>query len=158
MFNFRKLSARRREPRGSPFGAALLALERGDAAEAYGRLTELLAGERLSAPEEALLRNKRGVALVRMNRKNEAMAEFSTALKLQPGFAATLVNVGNLSLEDGDVRAAITYYEAAVQSDDSYAIAHLNLGVAYKKAGRYDEAVRELRTATRLENREPRRR
>ncbi len=154
MFNFRKISAlwRKAEHR-TPFEQAIFALEGGDVADAYRRLSDLLAGEPLPASQQALMRNKRGVALVRMNRKSEALAEFLSALRLQPAFPAALVNLGNLSLEDGDIHKAVAHYEAAVRCDETYAIAHLNLGVAYKKLGRHGDAVRELRTASRLEGR-----
>jgi Flp pilus assembly protein TadD len=44
-------------------------------------------------------------------------------------------------------------YEAAIAADDDYAVAHFNLGIAYKRAGRIDEGVRAMRKAQRLEGR-----
>lgn len=75
------------------------------------------------------------------------MQDFAMALELSPAFAPALVNVGNLLLEDGDLKGAVARYEAALRSDDGYHVAHLNLGVAYKKLGRHAEAVREFRRA-----------
>ena len=56
-------------------------------------------------------------------------------------------------LEEGQVDAAIASYERAIAGDREYANAYLNLGVAYKRAGRLAEAVRALRDAQRLEQR-----
>ncbi len=67
-----------------------------------------------------------------------------------PRFAPALANIGNLLLEDGAFEEAISHYEAAIRADESYAIAHLNLSVAYRKTGRRADAVRELRAGTPL--------
>ncbi len=153
MFNPWKSDAlrRRRDPR-TPFDLALAALERGEAEDAYRRLCDLLAQE-TPVVNRAALHNKRGVALVMMDRKAEALGDFRAALELQPAFSAALVNLGNMYLEEGDIEEAILQYLAAVRADDTYALAHFNLGAAYKKLGRHAEAVREWRTATRLEGR-----
>ena len=58
-------------------------------------------------------------------------------------------------LEDGHLLDAVDYYAAAIRADETYATAHRNLGVAYKRLGRRGEAVRALRTAARLEGRRP---
>ncbi len=49
------------------------------------------------------------------------------------------------------------FYERAIRSDEEYAPAHHNLGVAYKRMGKTGEAVRALRRAHRLEGRVVRR-
>jgi Flp pilus assembly protein TadD len=64
-----------------------------------------------------------------------------------------MVNAGNLLLEAGDLAGAIERLETAVKLDPDYPEAHHNLGVAYKRAGRRSDAVRELRRATGLERR-----
>lgn len=97
--------------------------------------------------------NKRGVAHVRLGRREPALADFAAALHLDDRFAPAIVNIGNLLFEDGAVDEAIVHYEAAVRADDTYAIAHLNLGVAYRQIGKRSEAVREMRVANRLEGR-----
>lgn len=106
-----------------------------------------------SANERARIANKRGVAFVRLGRRAEALADFAAAIDCVPRFAPALVNIGNLLLEDGVLDEAIVHYEAAIRADESYAVAHLNLAVAYRKIGRRSDAVRELRLAHRLEGR-----
>ena len=56
-------------------------------------------------------------------------------------------------LEAGEIDAAIVRYEEAIAADPQYALAHLNAGTAYKRAGRFNEGVRALRAAQRLERR-----
>jgi tetratricopeptide (TPR) repeat protein len=155
MFAFRRLLAALRAPgerARDPFSQAVRRLERGDASGALADFTGLLAAAR-SDGERAQIVNKRGVAHVRLGRRDDALRDFAAALELSPRLAPALANVGNLLLEDGALDDAIVYYEAAVRADDRYAVAHLNLAVAYRKAGRRTAAVRELRLAHRLEGR-----
>jgi tetratricopeptide (TPR) repeat protein len=150
VFNLRKLSAFfRARAEASPYERALQLLEEGAYAPAERAFTELLAAEQQS--ERVTILNKRGVARVHQNRRDEALQDFNAALQIDPQFPPSLVNVGNLLLEDGRLEEAILQYEAAVRSDDSYAVAHMNLSAAYKQAGRHAEAVREFRRAGRVE-------
>ncbi len=63
------------------------------------------------------------------------------------------MNLGNLLLEEGEIDAAIAHYEGAIASDGEYAVAYLNLGIAYKRAGRIKDGIHALRQAQRLEQR-----
>jgi tetratricopeptide (TPR) repeat protein len=139
----------REDPR---FACALAALDRRDFSTAAAALGALL--ESADAPHErAFLLNKRGVARIGLEQRELARSDFSAALAASDGFAPALTNLGNLALESDDLEAAIALYERALANDAEYAIAYLNLGVAYKRAGRLDKAVRALRQAQRLEQR-----
>ncbi|MBV9718609.1 MAG: tetratricopeptide repeat protein [Candidatus Eremiobacteraeota bacterium] len=133
------------------FACALRALDRRDFAAAELAFSQLLADARFNAKDRAVLLNKRGVARIGLERRGEARVDFKEALALDAGHAPALTNLANLSLEEGDVETAIAGYERAIAVDPEYAIAHLNLGVAYKRAGRVAEGVRALRHAQRLE-------
>lgn len=138
--------------KNDPIACALTALERGEFDAAESALGELLDGP-CSPAQRALLLNKRGVARVGLDRRELARADFAAALESVGGYAPALTNLGNLRLEDGDVQGAIGHYERAISSDREYALAHLNLGVAYKRLGRIADSVRSLREAQRLEQR-----
>lgn len=152
-FNFRGFLALFRPSLYTPYELALRDIARRRYDAAIERLDELLAEPNLPAPQRAAAANKRGVALVELARKDEARSAFEQALQIVPNFAPALVNIGNLHLEAGDCDEAIRYYETAVRSDAEYALAHHNLGVAYKRLGRTADSVRELRKAHRLEGR-----
>ncbi|HEY5257106.1 MAG TPA: tetratricopeptide repeat protein [Candidatus Baltobacteraceae bacterium] len=137
-------------PDPSPRARGLAALRRNDCDTAEALLGEAIAAAATSA-DCAFLFNKRGVARVRLGRRDDARLDFEAALALVDKFAPALTNIGNLLFEEGAVDEAIVYYEMAIRSDDGYAVAHLNLGVAYKKLGRYADSVRELRRANRIE-------
>ena len=120
---------------------------------ALERLDSLLSDPALPAADRAQMQNKRGVCLLALRRQSEARFAFAAALECVAGFAPALVNQGNLALEDGEVEASIALYRRAIERDPEYALAHHNLGVAYKRLGRTAEAVRALREAHRLEGR-----
>jgi tetratricopeptide (TPR) repeat protein len=135
-----------------PLERGSLALRDGELDAAERAFDEaLLAAE--SDRERALAHNKR--ALVALARGNRAAAEaaLGEALGAFPACVPAMVNTGNLLLEDGDVDGAIARFEAAILLDPDYPEAHHNLGVAFRRAGRRSDAVRELRRATGLERR-----
>ncbi len=150
MFGFRKLKALFNPAAATPFERALRALETGEYESAMALLDDLLASPQLSRRDCAILANKRGVALVRLARRDEALEAFRTCLELVPRYAPAMTNLGNLLFEEGRIDEAIAYYEAAVRNDDRHAAAHRNLGIAYRAAGRIEDAVREFRRAVRL--------
>ncbi len=153
MFNLRKFLALFRPNLYTPFELALRDVALHRYAQAVTRLDEILANANAPAPERAAAANKRGVALRELRRVDEARASFEQALDILPNFAPALVNIGNLHLEAGEMEKAIRYYESAIRSDDENALAHHNLGVAFKRLGRTGDSVRELRRAHRLEGR-----
>ena len=154
MFDVRRIFAalRRRVPARTPYSRAVAALE-------AGRHEEALLGFESAADEagpravRALAYNKLGVTLVALGRRSDGLAAFDDALTCDERCAPALVNIGNLLLEDGDVRDAVDYYRAALRYDETYALAQHNLGVALKALGQRGAAVRALRTAARLEGR-----
>ncbi|HKU67134.1 MAG TPA: tetratricopeptide repeat protein [Candidatus Baltobacteraceae bacterium] len=152
-FNFRRFLALFRPDLYTPFELALRDIAHRRYEDAIAKLDQILADPQLSADDRAAAANKRGVALVELDRRQEARAAFETALASVPKFVPALVNLGNLHLEAGETEQAIRYYERAVLSDEDYALAHHNLGVAYKRLGRTGDSVRELRKAHRLEGR-----
>jgi tetratricopeptide (TPR) repeat protein len=95
--------------------------------------------------------NERAVAAIRAGERETAVALLTAALEADARSVRTIVNVGNLLLEDGAIDDAIAHYEAALLLDERYAPAHHNLGVALHRRGDRAASVRHLRRATRLE-------
>lgn len=151
MFNLRRFLAPLRRKPLTPYELALQSLARGEYAAALQQLDALLE-EETRGEERAVLANKRGVALVSLQRREEARQVFEAVLAARPRYAPALVNLGNLHLEAGETDAAIARYQAAVAADDRYGPAHHNLAVAYKRLGRTADYVRELRRAHKLLN------
>jgi len=97
--------------------------------------------------------NKRALLELARGDAAAADAELAEALAVYPACVPAMVNVANRLLEAGDLSGAIERYETAIRLDPDFPEAHHNLGVAYKRAGRRSDAVRELRRATGLERR-----
>lgn len=106
--------------------------------------TELFLAER-----EALL----GTIAVYEQDLDAARAHLAAALAVDPNHVRALTNRGNLKLEAGDVDGAIEDYQRAIKLDDSFANAHHNLGVAYRRKGQVGKSVSSLRRAQRLSGR-----
>jgi tetratricopeptide (TPR) repeat protein len=135
-----------------PLARGGAALRRGALDEAERCFDEALA----AAPtdrDRALALNKRALVALARGDRPAAQAALDEALRTFPACVPAIVNAGNLLLEDGDVDGAIARFEAAIYLDPDYPEAHHNLGVAYRRAGRRGDAVRELRRATGLERR-----
>lgn len=93
------------------------------------------------APDHDDLHNNLGYCLLQQGRKDEAAAEFTAALKLNPRSVIARNNLGT-SLNTSSKEAVLH-----LQSVTDPATAHSNLAAALIDAGRYDEAKQELATA-----------
>ena len=107
-------------------------------------------------PGSWLAHNNLGTILqVKPGGLGEAIAEYKTALQLQPQYAQAHFNLASaLSLLDdpGRVPEIISEYQAALRINPGYAEAHSNLGgVLSRIPGRMNEAIAEYETALRLD-------
>jgi tetratricopeptide (TPR) repeat protein len=154
MFDVRSVFAAFRRGPGpkTPFERGVVALAEGDHAAAV-REFECALAEGGDAPQLAATHNKRGVALVALGRRGDALEAFCAALGCHEQCAAALVNLGNMLLEDGHPHDAIDYYEAAIRADEAYPAAYRNLGIALRRLGRRSESVKALRSADRIAGR-----
>ena len=151
MFDIRRLFAAPRRPDVSTaYGRGLVALETGRAHDAVAAFTDA-AAEAPDGAGRAAACNKRGVALVALDRRDLAVAAFCDALAADEGCAPALANIGNLLLEAGHLEDAVDHYDAAIRADDRHAPAYRNLAVALRRLGRLPASVRAFRTAVRLE-------
>jgi tetratricopeptide (TPR) repeat protein len=152
MFNFERILAFfKAEPR-TPLDAALRKLAHGQAVAALEMFDALL-GSETDPGMRAQLANKRGVALVSLERRDEARASFASALKDVAEYAPALVNLGNLEFEVERYEEAAAFYLRAIASDENLASAHRHLALAYRRMGRGGDALREFSRARRLEGR-----
>jgi tetratricopeptide (TPR) repeat protein len=133
------------------------------ALEALGRMQLL----DFSDPDGALASYRRAVAVAPMDADahyglgqqlhyqgdmDAARAEFREALRLRPGWSRAAAWLGTTELEalSSDVPAAIRHLEAAVAADGRYAFARYELGRAYGRAGRWQDAAAALQRAVAL--------
>jgi uncharacterized caspase-like protein len=79
--------------------------------------------------------NERGLQLYREKRYDDAVAQFTEALKLRPDFAQAANNLGFVYYRQQRYAEAARWLENTLKIDPSRAVAHLNLGDAYFHAG-----------------------
>jgi len=123
---------------------AVPAVDRRELPEARAALVQLRT-ELFVAERDALL----GTMAVVEGDPEAALVAFEAALVRDPNHVRALTNRGNVKLETGDVDGAIADYERAIKLDDTFANAHHNLGVAYRRKGNVAKSVSALRKAQR---------
>ena len=106
---------------------------------------------RLRTAESAADFFARGIALEEdPTTQEEAIEAYRRALELDPGHAATHINLGTLYYNRQDYAQAERHYRKAVEVDPRYALAYFDLGNVLDETGRVDEAVRAYRSALSL--------
>ncbi|MFD9440961.1 tetratricopeptide repeat protein [Streptomyces sp. NPDC060006] len=124
--------------------ASWVASERGDAYRLADRFEEAVAelGRAVSLePDYASALASRGAALHGLGRHDEALADLGRAVELRPDYAWALVTRARVKNELGDRAGMFEDLERAVEAaPDIDWIGH-ELGVEYRLAGRYEEAV-----------------
>ena len=99
------------------------------------------------SPDKPRAHSLLGVAYLLNNRLDEAAIEFDKVLILRPNDANTMVNLGNIYFNKGDLTAAIEQYRRSLEILPGNPLAHANLGVCYLNLGRMVEAEKELLAA-----------
>jgi len=119
----------------------------------FSLLIMLLSVSCASTPKEDTLQKAKahyqlGVSYFNDNNVQPAFVEFQKALELNPDDKETLNAIGIvylLKLED--YTKAIEFLQKALRVDKNYSEAWNNLGVAYERMGRYNEAIEAYKTA-----------
>ncbi len=89
-----------------------------------------------------------GISYMNDNNIQPAFVEFQKALEFNPNDKEVLNAIGVLYLLKLEKYSkAIEYFQKALRIDKNFSEASNNLGFAFEKAGRYDEAVAAYKTA-----------
>ena len=89
-------------------------------------------------------------ALTLAGRIDDAVAELTEAVRLNPHYTRARNNLGRLLLARGQVDAALAQFGAAVRDEPRDAESHYNMGVAHRLAHDEAAAIADLRTASAL--------
>jgi len=100
-------------------------------------------------PENYFALNDYGGILFREGHPDAAIAEYTEASRLAPGYAEVQNNWGMVLAAGGQFSAAVTRYQNALRLKPDYPEAELNLGVALVNSGRPTEALAALGDALR---------
>jgi predicted O-linked N-acetylglucosamine transferase (SPINDLY family) len=96
-----------------------------------------------------------GVALVQLQRQEEALAAFLEAARLDPGSAEAHTNAGNVLAALGRHDEALAHLRQAAQAQPGLADPHFNLGVALQRLKRHEEAIASFQAALDIAPRMP---
>lgn len=102
-------------------------------------------------PNNPLAHNNLGVALEAAGRKEEAVAHYLEALRIQPYYVDALFYLGSNLVERGLVDEAIPLLSQAVTLEPENAKGHFGLGRAFSRKGRWDEAAQHFMRAIELQ-------
>lgn len=102
-------------------------MAQGQYAEALSKLDQHLSKN----PQDASARFSRGLALVKLNRTNEAIKAFADLTRDYPQLPEPYNNLAVIYAQQGDYEKARDALEAALATHPSYATAHENLGDIY---------------------------
>ena len=128
------------DQRGTAFQRGLLALQKNDLTTA---LVEITTAEEEN-PQDATIRNFRGIVLARAGRNAEAAAEYREAIRIKPRMQEAYRNAGFLEWTEHELDAARSDLLLAVQMSPDDSFAHYYLGRVELDAQRYTEAIAEL--------------
>lgn len=127
--------------------AARELLQEGRADEAEAQLNELVE----ERPQHVMALCLLGAAQLELGKAEEAAATFGRAMSERSDEANALVGFAQASLELGKTRDAIDAFRGAIGTASGdravLADAYRGLGVAYRRSGDLDKAIRELRKA-----------
>jgi len=121
-------------------------LDEGKLEEAEIQFKEALINEDHSETRAKII-NQIGVLYACRKDFHTAKRYFEEAIHTNQSFPPPYSNMGNIFFEQLQFEEAIEWYRKALEIDDGYSTARLNLGAALKKTGKYDEAVRCFRSS-----------
>lgn len=162
LLNNRALSVQRPEEAAQCYAAAVALDPRSGRLRAiYGRLLmrdlgetarglDLLEQAVLAAPEDALAREGRAMAMADLCRFDEALLEQREVVRLRPDSAEALANLSWLLLSQGDLDAALTSARAAVALDPMEGWANVSLQEALLARGDFAGAEAAIADAERM--------
>lgn len=93
----------------------------------------------------------RALAYDDAGRDAEAIADYDSAIALNPGNTEAYNNRALLKAAKGAYAEAIIDYDRAIEIDPAYAVAYNNRGLAYRSIGDTQKAIEDFRTAITLD-------
>lgn len=102
---------------------------------------------------KAWLYSNRGNAKSELGDNKGALADYDSAIRINPQFAKSYSNRGVLKAELGDNKGAITDFDTAIHLDPQFASPYSNRGQAKAELGDRKGAIADFDTAIRLDSR-----
>jgi len=83
---------------------------------------------------------------------DKAIFHYKAALKINPGYATALYNLGTIFEKKGQLDESIRYYLKALKVKPKYFDALNNIGIVFYHKGEYDKAVSYFKRALKIES------
>jgi tetratricopeptide (TPR) repeat protein len=137
----------------SNLAAVLLAAGRREEAALQSRKASQLKLRKAAEdnPGDPAPHNALGVLLLDTGHPDDAIAEFRTAIGLEPNTAAAHANLGRALAAKGERDQALAELHRALDLDPTYPPAHYHLGLALAAQGKTAEAIGQWREAVRCD-------
>lgn len=133
---------------GGPFQACT---GKGPPAERIAGCTELLKTSRAKNPTRAAYLNTRGRAYYQDRRYDQAIDDFSEAIRLNPKNPESYFNRGDAYDEKGEFDRAIADYDESLRLRPGMPVVHNNRGLAYSHKRDYERAIEDYSAALHLQ-------
>ena len=101
-----------------------------------------------SLPADVVLNNK-GIQYAKKGMFDEAIAEYTKAIQINPNASFTYINRGNAYYSKGSVEQAISDFGKAIEIDEN-ALAYYSRSWVYYNEGQYDKSWEDLHRAREL--------
>ena len=132
--------------------AGLAAARRGDYEVAVQLFSRAIDSGELSSVNLVILYDNRGNTYAVMGRHDRAIADFTEALKLAPGYPNAYNGRGNAYADKGLYDRAIAEFSRAIELNPLHRNAHYNRGRAFHNKGLYERAIADYSVAIRLKS------
>jgi len=106
--------------------------------------------ELLEFPESSFLHNLKGSCLSNLNKFDESLISFNSALSYAKNPEVILNNIGVTQIKLNNFEHALKSFKKAIDHKADYAEPHFNLGHTLRKLGRVEEALNSYESALKI--------
>src|SRR3954467_5590991 len=118
---------------------------------AIAACSKIIAASKAKTNDLASTYYNRAIAYRQKNDLDNALSDYSDAIKINPKHARAFNNRGTIYKEKGDLDRAIADFSEAIRLDPKFAAAFFNRGNAYDDRGDDAKALADLDAAIRLD-------
>ncbi len=93
------------------------------------------------APKSFIAHDSLGSAYIARKQFNKAVAQFKTAIDLNPKYVKSYNNLGIAYLKMKHIDSAIMAFKTAIKLNPSYPMPYFNLGLSYTQKGMIDKSI-----------------